>query len=190
MQVADAARLRTQPSGARLRVSGAVLGAGMSGAVGVLGWALGIAYVAIVGGIGVVVGAILGALFAPRALASDKPVSFALVLSVVAVPVGGAVVGVIFAFGIAVSQGTAESLPIVFATTLFSLPMYPVFAPVVVPISIASVLAGRRLARVEPRMAALALAGLAVADVAFLVLTPTIAPWLDQAVSWVADFGR
>jgi uncharacterized protein (DUF2062 family) len=132
----------------------------MSGAVGVLGVALEVAYVAIVGGIGVVVGAILGALFAPRAVASDKPVALALMLSVLAVPVGGAVVGVTFAFGIAVSQGTAESLPIVLVTTLFSLPMYPVFAPVVIPVSVASVVAGRRLVRVEPRMAALALAGL------------------------------
>lgn len=190
MQVADSGRLRGEPSEARLRVSGAVLGAGISGAVGVLGVALGIAYLAIVAGIGVVVGAILGALFAPRAVASEKPVALALMLSVLAVPVGGAVVGVIFAFGIAVSQGTAESLPIVLATTLFALPMYPVFAPVVVPISIASILAGRRLVRVEARMAALTLAGLAIADVAFLALAPTIAPWLDQVVSWAAEFGR
>ena len=179
-----------QPSEARLRVSGAALGAGMSGAVGVLGVALEVPYLAIVGGIGVIVGAILGALFAPRAVASDRPVALALMLSVLAVPVGGAVVGAIFAFGIAVSQGTAESLPIVFVTTIFALPMYPIFAPVVVPISIASVLAGRRLVRVGPRTAALALAGLAVADVALLVLTPAIAPWVDQAASWVAGFGR
>jgi len=67
--------------------------------------------------------------------------------------------------------------------------MYPLFAPVVAPISIASVLAGRRLVRVEPRTAGLVLAGLLVADV-FLALTPAIAPWLDQVAAWVAEFGR
>jgi hypothetical protein len=162
----------------------------MSGSVAAVAVMLEVPYVAIVGAIGVVVGAILGATFAPKAVASDSPVAFAIVLSVLAVPVGGAVTGAILAFGISMSQGTAESLPIVIATTIFSLPMYPIFAPVVAPIAIASVIVGRRLARVDPRMAALALAGLAVGDVALLALTPTIAPWMNRAASWMAEFGR
>jgi hypothetical protein len=78
----------------------------------------------------------------------------------------------------------------VLVTTLFSIPMYPLFAPISVPIAIASVLIGRRLVRVEPRITSLALAGLIGADVALLMLMPTIRPWLSMATTWIGDFGR
>jgi hypothetical protein len=173
-----------------MRVSGSILGAGMSGAVAAIGVVLQVPYIAIVAGIGVVVGAVLGAALAPRAAATDQPIWFALMSSVAAVPAGGAVAGVIFAIGIAVSQGTAESLPIVLVTTLFSLPLYPLFAPVTAPIAIASVLVGRRLVRAEPRTAALTLSGLLVADAVLLALSPALVPWVARVVTWVGDFGR
>jgi hypothetical protein len=190
MQVADSAQMPVPVSEARLRISGGVLGSGLSGAVAVVGVGLQVPYVAIVAGIGAAVGVILGAILAPKAARTDRPIAFALVASLIAVPVGGAVVGAIFAIGIAVSQGTAEALPIVLVTTLFSIPMYPLFAPISVPIAIASVLIGRRLVRVEPRITSLALAGLIGADVALLMLMPTIRPWLSMATTWIGDFGR
>jgi hypothetical protein len=187
MQVADSGR---SSSGTRLRVSGAILGGGMSGAVAVIGVVLGVPFIAIVAGIGVVVGTILGAILAPKAAVTRQPIAFALVTSVVAVPVGGAIVGALFAFGIAWSEGAADSLPIMAVTGLFSLPLYPIFAPVVAPITIACILIGRRLLRAEPRTAALVLAGLVVADAALLALSPVIAPWVARTVTWVGQFSR
>jgi hypothetical protein len=136
--------------------------------------ALHVPFVDVVAGIGVVVGAVLGAWFAPRAATTDEPLMLAFRLSVLAMPAGGAI------FGLAVSATTAPVL--VLLTTAFAPVLYPLLAPVVYPITLAAILAGRRLLRAAPMTASVVLAALLAGDVTGLVIAPAVADWLSPTV--------
>ena len=153
---------------------GAVLGAGTSGAVAVTAMALQVPVVDVVAGIGVVVGAVLGAWFAPRAATTREPLMLAFRISVLTMPAGGAI------FGLASAAGTAPLL--VLLTTAFAPVLYPLLAPVVYPITLAAVLAGRRLIRVAPMTAAIVLAALLAADAVGLAIAPAVAGRLSPTV--------
>jgi hypothetical protein len=152
-----------------------MLGGGTSGAVAVLAIALEIPVVDIIAGIGVVVGAALGAWYAPMAATTNEPIGLVFRMSILAMPIGGAIFGVIFA------GGTAPAL--ILLTTAFAVVLYPLLAPVILPIALAAVLAGRRLVTLPRRTSGLLLAILLAADIAGAIVAPGIADRLSPTLT-------
>jgi hypothetical protein len=155
-------------------VTGALLGAGVSGAVAVTALALIVPLVDMVAGIGVLVGAALGGWFAPKAATTDEPFQLAFRISVLAMPMGGAV------FGLVTVGTTAPVLALI--TTALAPVLYPVLGPVVLPITLVAIAAGRRLIELPTRSAGLVLGVLLAADVAGLAVSPAIADLLSPTM--------
>jgi hypothetical protein len=120
------------------------------------------------------IGAVLGGWFAPKAATTDEPFQLAFRLSVLAMPMGGAV------FGLATAGTTAPALALI--TTAFAPVLYPVLGPIVLPIALAAIAAGRRLIKLPARTAGLVLAVLLAADIAGLAVAPSIASLLSPTV--------
>ncbi len=160
---------------------GLVLGAGTSALVAVTAVALRIDFVATVAGIGVVVGGLLGAAFAPVALRTDQPVGQALRLTLYSIPLGAAVFGLSSPWpDMATDLGARATSAAIFAS--ISILALPVLLPVVMPIALAAILGGRRLARTGTRAMAAVAVSMAVVSIVGAVVAPTIADSLSNEV--------
>jgi hypothetical protein len=182
MQVAGSQRPRDLGSAWRIRAYGVAIGGGVSAAVAAVCVALRLDWPATIASVGIGTGAIIGAWRAPAVAVTTRPLVSALALSVIALPVG-AVTWVLVAWISAPSGGAGWSvIAMLGLAVLYSLASSPAMLPIVAPIAIVSVYAGRRVARLRPRSAALAVVALLLADGVAWMGAPHLASALDRDV--------